>query len=130
MSSIPICSGMIWITGCVVFGSSSALCASLYPRTSLANSTIESCIPRHRPKKGTLCVRAYLIASSFPSIPRVPNPPGTRIPLTSPSNSSTLSAVTVSESIHLIFTVARLKIPPCFKASTTLKVVNHLCPVF
>lgn len=34
--------------------------------------------------------------------------------------SSTLSAVTVSESTHLILTVAWLKIPPCLRASTTL----------
>ena len=39
-------------------------------------------------------MRAYLIASSIPSIPRLPKPPGTRIPLTSPRISSTLSAVT------------------------------------
>ena len=31
-----------------------------------------------------------------------------------------ISAVTSSESTHLILTVARLKIPPCLSASTTL----------
>ena len=58
--------------------------------TSLANSTMDNCIPRQSPRNGILCVRAYLIASSIPSIPRLPKPPGTRIPLTSPRISSTL----------------------------------------
>ena len=38
----------------------------------------------------------------------------------SPNSSSALSSVTVSESIHLMLTVARAKMPPCLKASTTL----------
>ena len=80
---------------------------------------MESCIPRQRPRNGTLFSRAYLIAVILPSIPRSPNPPGTRIPCTSPSTSATLSSFSSSESTHLIFTVACWKIPPCFKASTT-----------
>ena len=37
---------------------------------------------------------------------REPKPPGTRTPLQSPNSSSTFSGVTVSESIHLMCTVA------------------------
>ena len=55
----------------------------------------------------------------LPSIPREPKPPGTRMPLTSPRSSPTFSAVTVSESIHLMLTLARFATPPCFKDSTT-----------
>ena len=63
---------------------------------------------------------AYLIAWILPSIPLSPKPPGTRTPETSDKSSATFSAVTVSESIHLISTSAELYTPPCFKASTTL----------
>ena len=87
--------------------------------TSLANSTIESCIPRQRPRNGILFSLAYLIACILPSIPRSPNPPGTRIPDTSERISDTLSAVTVSESTHFIVTSHELATPPCLSASTT-----------
>lgn len=54
-----------------------------------------------------------------PKMARRPNPPGTRIPFTSPSTSSTLSTFNSSESTHLMSIVACSGIPPCFKASTT-----------
>ena len=84
-----------------------------------SNSTIDNCIPRQRPRNGILFSLAYLMAVIFPSIPRSPNPPGTRIPCTSPRTSATFSSFSSSESTHLIFTVACWKIPPCFNASTT-----------
>ena len=42
----------------VVLGLSSMLCASLYPTTSLTNSTMASCIPRQSPRNGMLFSRA------------------------------------------------------------------------
>lgn len=33
------------------------------------------------PRNGLLCFLAQLIASIFPSVPRTPNPPGTKTPL-------------------------------------------------
>ena len=55
----------------------------------------------------------------MPSIPLSPKPPGTRMPSTSPSVSSTFSGVTSSESTHLISTSASFATPACFKDSTT-----------
>ena len=40
-----------------------------------------NCNPKQRPKKGILLFLAYSIALILPSIPRLPNPPGTIIPL-------------------------------------------------
>lgn len=41
------------------------------------------------PKKGFFCVRAQLIARIFPSMPRIPKPPGTKTPLEEEINSQT-----------------------------------------
>jgi len=102
-----------------VFGSSSTLCASWNPQTCLANSMMATCIPRQRPRYGTLFSLAYFAAEIIPSTPREPNPPGTMIPAISPSSSFALSSFNVSESIQWRSTVARSAIPPCFNASTT-----------
>jgi hypothetical protein len=40
------------------------------------------CIPKQIPKKGIFFSLAYLIASIFPSVPLLPNPPGIKIPET------------------------------------------------
>ena len=106
------------------------LCASCSPHTFRANSIIATCIPRHRPRYGILCSLAYCAARIFPSTPRFPNPPGTRMPLTSPSSRSAVSGVRRSESTHLIVTVARLGIPPCFNASTTEIYASCSCVYF
>ena len=53
-------------------------------------------------------------------MPRSPKPPGTKIPETSHKRVATFSLVTVSEEIHLIWTVALCATPPCFRDSTTL----------
>ena len=39
-----------------------------------------TCMPRQIPKNGILFSLAYFIARILPSIPRIPNPPGTTIP--------------------------------------------------
>ena len=51
------------------------------PQTLRANSTTASWKPRHMPRKGMCFSRAHLIASIMPSVPRIPKPPGTSIPL-------------------------------------------------
>ena len=56
-------------------------------RTCLANSTMASCMPRQRPRIRDIVFPGHtgwpLI---FPSMPRLPKPPGTRMPSTSPQN--------------------------------------------
>ena len=37
-------------------------------------------MPKHMPRKGISVSLANLIAEIFPSIPRLPNPPGIKIP--------------------------------------------------
>ena len=105
MSSTPIWSSMMWMTGWVVSFRNSMLWASCQPITSRANSTMDSCMPRQIPRNGMPWARAYRMAVIMPSMPRLPNPPGTRMPLTSAKSRSAFSSVTVSESIHLIRTV-------------------------
>ena len=54
--------------------------AASSPHTLRAYSMTSVCIPRQMPKYGTLRSRAKRIALSMPSMPRLPNPPGTRMP--------------------------------------------------
>ena len=68
------------------------------PSKSRANSTTAHCMPRQMPKKGILWVRAKRMASIFPSIPRIPNPPGTRMPSTPPRSASAPRPSTCSAS--------------------------------
>ena len=75
-------SAMVAITGYGVSGSNSALSASASPARSRATSMAMHCRPRHRPRIGMPCSRAYRIAPIFPSMPRTPNPPGIRTPST------------------------------------------------
>lgn len=49
--------------------------------TNLENSMTAACRPRHMPKNGFLVSRHHLQASIFPSMPRLPKPPGTITPL-------------------------------------------------
>ena len=58
MSRTPFWSAIRWMTGSGVSGMSSMLCASGRPTTWRANSTMASCMPRHRPRKGMRCSRA------------------------------------------------------------------------
>ncbi|KFD56011.1 hypothetical protein M513_03135 [Trichuris suis] len=75
-------------TGCFVSLLNSVELASLSDNTDLANSITAHCMPRHIPKNGFLFSRAKRQAAIFPSIPRSPKPPGTRIPSALFSNSS------------------------------------------
>lgn len=65
----------------------------------------------------------YLIAFIFPSIPRLPKPPGTNIPLEflNISFKLTSSFSNDSESIQLIFTFVLYLYPACLSDSATDK---------
>ena len=56
--------------------------------TSRANSMTAHWRPRHRPRYGSPVSRAQWAARTLPSIPRWPNPPGTRTPAAPASRSS------------------------------------------
>ena len=70
-------------TALVALGSceNSSDVASVIPHTARAYSIVATCIPKQIPKYGILFSRAHLAARIMPSIPRLPNPPGTKIPL-------------------------------------------------
>ena len=74
--------------------------------TFLTYSMIVNCIPKQIPKKGTLFSLANFIASNFPEIPLFPKPPGINTPEADFNNSFTFFLLMVSESIHLIITLA------------------------
>src|SRR5207237_1020577 len=65
------------ITGFSHSGANSLEFVSAILQTLRANSMIAVWSPRQMPKKGSLCSRAQRIASSIPSTPRTPKPPGT-----------------------------------------------------
>ena len=73
-------SGMKMTTGSVVRSSSSMDAAFGMPHTFLANSITAICMPRQMPRYGVLFIRAHRAAAIMPSVPRWPNPPGTRMP--------------------------------------------------
>mmetsp|Transcript_13975 Transcript_13975/g.30876 ORF Transcript_13975/g.30876 Transcript_13975/m.30876 type:complete len:204 (-) Transcript_13975:1278-1889(-) len=58
----------------------SQLLAPGRPRNVLQYSITAACIPKQIPKKGIFFSLAKRIASTFPSIPRIPKPPGTSMP--------------------------------------------------
>ena len=62
--------------------------------------------------------RAYFAVRIFPSMPRSPKPPGTKI-ASKPFSNSTPRVSISCESINLMFTVKRFFKPPCFSASIT-----------
>ena len=79
---------------------------------------IAVCSPRQIPKNGSLCSRAQRMASSIPSTPRTPNPPGTSRPSYGPSSSPAVSwSVKRSDPIQSICTPQSFAIPPCTRAS-------------
>src|SRR6185369_7132544 len=104
----PFCSSIRWIRGFSQSALNSLEKASLSPQTFLPYSTTAICIPRQIPKKGTFLVRANSIALIFPSVPRSPNPPGTRIPSTSVKATSTPSCSIFSDYGNLHFAMGRL----------------------
>jgi len=64
--------------------------------------------------------RAYRAAAIFPSIPRLPNPPGTRTPLTPLRYFSAPCFSMSSASTRLMSTAQSLAAPACFNASYRL----------
>ena len=76
----PCHSCMSAITGCGVCGSNSVLCAPASPATLRAYSMTASCMPRQMPRYGIVVLaRDNGSPRIFPSTPRFPKPPGTRI---------------------------------------------------
>ena len=106
---------MLFVTSGLV----SAEPASSKPTTLRPNSTQAICIPKQIPRNGTSFSRAKRIASIFPSIPRSPKPPGTKIPSAEPILSATFSAVNSCESTQSISISESKSNPACFNASTT-----------
>src|SRR2546430_4427145 len=84
---MPSCERINAITGFSHSGANSLELVSGSLTTSRANSMIAACNPRQIPRKGSLCSRAQRIASSMPSTPRTPKPPGTSNPSYVPSSS-------------------------------------------
>ena len=99
------------MTGFWVVELNSVLLASDRPRTLRANSIAAHCIPRQMPKNGIPLVLAYRIASIFPSIPLIPNPPGTSRPSTPARTPAAPSRSISSASIRRTTTLERLAIP-------------------
>ena len=118
LSVTPRWSGIRSMTGWAV-AASSLEWASARPHTWRANSTTAICIPRQMPRKGTLFSRAYRTAEIFPSMPRSPKPPGTRMPSAPARSRAAFSSVTVSESTQRISTFTSFSMPPWVRASTT-----------
>ena len=105
------------ITGLVVSGSISVLCASANPNTFLANSITAICIPRQIPKKGRPFSLAYFTAVILPSIPRCPKPGATNRP-SRPSNfSDTFSSFINSLCTFTTCTLHSFTAPACIKLS-------------
>lgn len=76
-------------------------------------------MPRQMPRKGTRLSRAQRTAAIFPSMPRLPKPPGTRTPSAPSSSSAVFPSVTVSESTQRMFTFTSFSMPPWVRASAT-----------
>src|SRR5256886_847231 len=75
-------SAMVAITGWAAPSSNSRELAPSSPARWRATSMVMHCNPRHRPRIGTPCSRAYRAAPILPSMPRTPNPPGITTPST------------------------------------------------
>src|SRR5438876_1734186 len=109
------------ITGFSHSGANSLELVSGSLTTSRANSMMAACNPRQIPRKGSLCSRAQRIASSMPSTPRTPKPPGTSNPSYVPSSSPAAAwSVKRSDEIQSIWTPHSFAMPPCPSASWML----------
>ena len=111
------CSAISETTGWGVPSSNSWLFALSSPQTSRANSMAAICKPRQMPKNGIFRSRAYFTAAIFPSVPRTPNPPGTRMASTCWSRVSAPSCSICVESMKSSETRQSLAIPPWTSAS-------------
>src|SRR5216110_554819 len=124
---MPSCERISAITGFPHSGANSLELVSGSLQTSRANSMIAVWRPRQIPKNGSLCSRDQRIASSMPSMPRTPNPPGTSSPSYPASSSAVVSwSVKRSDAIHWICTPVSFAIPPWTSASCTLLAVGEL----
>ena len=84
-----------------------------------ANSITAHWRPRQSPRNGSPLSRARWTASTLPSIPRCPKPPGTRIPATPARRSPRFPAWSSSESTQRMRTVRPFAQPACRSASET-----------
>ena len=84
-----------------------------------ANSTTATCMPRQMPRKGTPFSRANRAAAILPSIPRIPKPPGIRMPSAWASRRSASSTESVSASTQTTSMRVPWWIAAWFSASTT-----------
>ena len=107
------------MTGYGVAGSNSLEFAPSSPTTVRANSTTATCIPRQIPRNGTPFSRANLAAAILPSIPRMPNPPGMRMPSACASRRTASSTESVSASTHTTSSRVPWWMAAWFSASTT-----------
>ena len=85
----------------------------------LANSIMAICIAKQIPRKGIFLSLAYLIASIFPSVPLLPNPPGINIPDTFFNFDLISFDLSLSDSILTKLTLTLFEIPPCVRASSS-----------
>ena len=88
------------------------------PSRLRAASITAICMPKQMPKYGTLRSRAKVAAWILPSVPRSPNPPGTRMPCTCSRCAHRVAALEdLGVSIQSRLTLTLLAMPPCVSAS-------------
>src|SRR5438045_1016228 len=104
LSPTSRCSGRRSITGCGVNASNSVEFESFVPRAVRASSMTMHCIPMQRPSVGTRRSRPKRVALTLPSMPRYPKPPGTTMPSSPTSGSTSSERSRCSLSIHCSFT--------------------------
>ncbi|KAH3684345.1 hypothetical protein WICPIJ_004691 [Wickerhamomyces pijperi] len=136
-------SGM-YTTAWVSFGESglnSSEVASATPTTERTNSMTEIWKPKQTPKKGMLFSRAHLAADIIPSVPLVPNPPGTKIPSAQHKECQALWNLTLSSlnwdsgskseaSTQMISKRRRTLMEECSRALITDKYESFKCVYF
>ncbi len=90
------------------------------PATWRAYSMTMHCSPRQMPSVGMPCSRANFSAPIFPSMPRMPKPPGMTMPSRVPSALAAPSGVShSSEGIQRMLTWVSCANPPALSASVT-----------
>ena len=100
-------------------GANSVELASAMPQRFRTASITAICMPKQMPKYGTWRSRANCAARIFPSAPRWPKPPGTRMPLTCSRNGAGSSFSNTSDSIQSRLTLTLLAMPPWDSASVS-----------
>src|SRR4029450_11203210 len=116
----PHGSASVAIPGRGAAGANSLLSAPSRPAMLRATSITMHCRPRQSPKIGIWFSRAYRMAPTLPSTPRIPNPPGMTTPSTSLSTLAAPSRVwQSSDGTQRITTLAWFANPPARSASQT-----------